>query len=56
MKCLEEYTIEQVKEMSPEELNVLWDNIIREKKAMDIKATVVDMIEIMNAKKPKIES
>lgn len=56
MKCLEGYTIEQIKEMSPEELKVLWDKIVYEKQAMDIQHTVIDMIEVMNAKKPTIES
>lgn len=47
MKCLENYTIEQIKEMTLPELKVLWDNITEEKQAMDIRATVVDMLEIM---------
>ena len=56
MKSLEGYTIEQVKEMSLSELKVLWDTIVEEKQAMDIRATVVDMLEIMESKKPLIES
>ncbi|MBW1728959.1 MAG: hypothetical protein JRJ62_15630 [Deltaproteobacteria bacterium] len=55
MTCLENYTIEQVKEMSPSELKVLWNVIVEEKQAMDIRATVIDMLEIMEAKKPLIE-
>jgi len=55
MKCLEGYTIEQVKEMSPSELKVLWDMIVEEKQAMDMCATIVNMLEIMEAKKPLIE-
>jgi len=51
MKALEGYTIEQVKEMSPPELKVLWDIIVEEKQAMDIRATIVDMLEIMEAKR-----
>lgn len=56
MKCLEGYTIEQVKEMSPEEIGLLWSNIVEEKQTMDIRHTIIDMLEIMNAKKPMIES
>jgi len=55
MKCLEPYTIEQVKEMSSPELEILWNVILEEKRAMDIRATVIDMLEIMEAKKPLIE-
>lgn len=56
MKCLEPYTIEQVKEMSHEELIVLWNKINEEKQAMDIRTTVVNMLEIMEAETPLIES
>jgi hypothetical protein len=56
MKCLEGYTIEQVKEMTCEELKELWNNIAEEKWEMDIRHTIVDMIEVMNAKRPMIES
>lgn len=56
MKCLEPYTIEQVKEMPPSELKVLWDIIVEEKQAMDMRITIVNMLEIMEAKKPLIES
>lgn len=55
MKCLENYTIEQVKEMSHSELIVLWNKIAEEKQAMNIQATVVDMLEIMEAKKISIK-
>ena len=51
MKCLEQYTIEQVKEMSLSELRVLWDIVVEEKQAMDIRATIVSMLEIMEAEK-----
>jgi len=56
MKCLENYTIEQVKEMSFPELKVLWDLVVEEKQTMDLRATIVNMLEIMEAKKPLIES
>lgn len=49
MKCLEDYTIEQVKEMSYEELTVIWNKIVQEKHEEDIRATVVNMLEIMEA-------
>lgn len=55
MKCLEDYTIEQVKEMSHDELIVLWNKIIEEKQAMDIRATVVNMLETMEAEKISIK-
>jgi len=42
MKSLEGYTIEHVKEMSPSELKVLWDMIIEEKQAMDIRQETFD--------------
>jgi hypothetical protein len=51
MKCLEDYTIEHIKEMSYEELVVLWGKIVQEKQEMDMRATIVDMLEIMEAKK-----
>ena len=56
MKCLEGYTVEQVKEMSYEELKVLWEKIVIEKQTMDMRHTIVDMLEIIEAKKPMIES
>jgi hypothetical protein len=56
MKCLERYTIEYVKEMTREELIGLWNEINEEKREMDLRATIVNMLEIMEAKKPSIES
>lgn len=56
MKCLENHTIKQVKEMSNEELIELWERIAKEKQAMDIRVTVVDMLEIMEDNKSEIES
>lgn len=49
MKCLEDYTIEQVKEMSYEELTVLCNKISEEQREIDMRATVVGMLEIMGA-------
>jgi hypothetical protein len=51
MKCLEDYTIEHVKEMTYEELTVLWNRVVQEKQEMDIRATIVQMLEIMEAKR-----
>lgn len=56
MKCLEDYTIEQVKEMSHEELITLWNKITEEKQTMDMRATIVEMLEIMEANKSVIEN
>ena len=56
MKSLEGYTIEQVKEMSYEELTVLWDKIVEEKREMDMRATIVNMLDIMEVGKSVIES
>ncbi len=50
MKCLESLTIEQVKEMTLPELKVLWNNIMEEKEEMDIRATVVKMLETMDGR------
>lgn len=50
MKCLESLTIGQVKEMTLPELKVLWNNITEEKQEMDIRATVVEMLEIMESR------
>ena len=55
MKCLEDYTIGQVKEMSYEELLVLWNNIVQEKQEMDMRATIVNILDIMSASEPMIE-
>lgn len=49
MKCLKDYTIKQVKEMSRSELGVLWDKIVEEKQEMDIRKTIISMLEIMEA-------
>jgi hypothetical protein len=54
MKCLEKYTIEQIKEMTPEEIKVVWYEVVEEKQTMDKRHTIVEMIEIMEAKKPSI--
>lgn len=56
MKSLEGYTIELVKKMSHEELIVLWNKIAEEKQAMDIRTTIVNMLDVMEAQQPLIES
>ena len=56
MKCLEPYIIEQVKEMSREELITLWNEMNEEKREVDIRHTIISLIDVMEAKKPLIES
>ena len=56
MKCLEEYTIEQIKEMSHEELKVLWEEFVKEKQKNEMRIVFVKELEIMEASKPLIES
>lgn len=51
MKCLEGYTIEQVKEMSFEELKWLWDRIVAEKQAIEIQHTIISMLDAIEANK-----
>jgi hypothetical protein len=54
MKCLGNYTIEQVKEMTPPEIKVLWNTILEEKQTMNARATIVNMLEFMEDEKPLI--
>ena len=56
MESLEGYTIERVKEMPREELIVLWNKINEEKQEMDLRATIVNMIDIMDANKSMVEN
>lgn len=56
MKCLENYTIEQIKEMSSAELDVLWENVVAEEMADNIRNDIIDRLTKMEEKKPKIES
>lgn len=56
MKCLEDYTIEQVKEMSFEELKVLYENMAKEKWMTETKQTVIDILDVMSANKSVIEN
>lgn len=56
MKCLENYTIEQVKEMSFEELKLLWEKMVVEKQTADMRHTILDLLDVMEAEKPLIEN
>jgi len=56
MKCLEDCTIEQVKEMSFEELKVLCENMDKEEWITNTKRTIIDMLGVIEAKKPLIKS
>jgi len=56
MKSLEGYTIEQVKEMSFEELAVLTEKVGREMQAEDIRKKIINMIDVMDAENTLIES
>ena len=56
MKALEGHTIEQVKEMSYEELAVLAEKVGREMQAEDIREKIIGMIDVMDAQNTLIES
>lgn len=56
MKCLEDYTIEQVEEMSREELSVVWNEMVEEKREVDRRHTIISLINVMEAEKPLIEN
>jgi len=55
MKSLEGYTIEQVKEMSYEELMVLAEKVNKEMQVEDIRKKIINMIDAMDAKNSVIE-
>ena len=44
MECLEGYTVEQVKEMSYEELRVLWDKFIKEEDILHMQRRFIEVI------------
>ena len=56
MKCLEEYTIKHVKEMSPEEVKLLWDKFADETKVEAVRKKLIEVLEIEDANKSLIES
>jgi len=56
MKSLEGYTIEQVKEMSYEELAVLAEKVGRELQAEDIRKKIINFIDAMEAETSLIEN
>ena len=56
MKSLEGYTIEQVKEMSQEEVMVLAENVGKEMQVESMRKKIVDMIDAMDAEGSLIEN
>ena len=56
MKCFEGYSIEQIKEMSPEEVKVLWDRFADESKVEVARAKLIEVLEISEAKINLIEN
>lgn len=56
MKCLEDYTIEQVKEMPYEELKLAAEKVAKEEHENLIRVKLIEMLEIMEANKSVIES
>lgn len=56
MKCLEDYTIGRIKEMSREEIKWLWNEIVEEKQEMDMRHTIINMVDIANVNESVIES
>jgi len=53
MKCLEDYTIEQVKQMSYEELMVLGETMAKEIHETNLRNKIVNMIDVMQAESNK---
>jgi len=56
MKCFEGYTIEQIKEMSSDEVKVLWDKFADESKVESARSKLIEIFEIDEAKNGLIES
>lgn len=56
MKCLENYTIERVKKMSFEELKVLCEDMAKETWVEETKQAVINVLDVMEAKKLSIEN
>ena len=56
MKCFEGYTVEQIKEMSPDEIKVLWDKFADESKVEAARAKLIEVMEIEEAKSNLIEN
>ena len=46
MKCFEDYTVEHIKKMSPEEVKVLWDRFADESKVEAARAKLIEVLEI----------
>ena len=56
MKCFEGYTVEQIKEMSPDEIKVLWDKFADESKVGAARAKLIEVMELEEAKSDLIEN
>ena len=56
MKSLEGHTIEQVKEMSQEEILFLAEKVGREIQVEDTRQKIIGMIDVMDAQNTLIES
>jgi len=46
MKCFEGYDIEHIKKMSPDEVKVLWDRFVDEKKVDAVRAKLIEEYEL----------
>jgi hypothetical protein len=55
MKCLENYTIKHVKEMSYEELKLLAEKVAKEEHENLIRAKLIEMLDIRDARNSVIE-
>ena len=56
MKCFEDYTIEDVKKISPDEIKLLWDKFADESKVEAARAKLIEVMEIEEAKSNLIEN
>lgn len=56
MKCLEDITVKQVKEMSYEELKIFGKRVAEEQHANAIRNELVKIIEMIEADNHRIES
>lgn len=50
MKCLEGYTVGQVKELSREELKVLWNEMQEEAVETEIRKRIIDTLDVAEAR------
>ena len=56
MKCLEDYTIEQVRELSYEELKLVAEKAAKEEHENFLRTKLIEVIEIRDANMSLIES